>query len=576
MTRIRVYCCSALFLGCLCGRADAEKPRDTRNANQQHQIESRNSAPPQRRSNDYWLRTAQEVMAQLTSDEQKFEKSDLAILHARLCQVWWHADRGTASPWCGQSADEITTPSQNENNLERQQRFRTGTVVLGILGSLDQNARKRIVDSLRTILVDLKTDSLSRSRRMLAGALASAAMTDESSAAADVISDSLSVGGSIETMRAIIALQQENPEQASTLFRHAVSQIESNDDVTLAAALSQAIFPTGEAQNTIRIPEEWRQITQRLLVTLALRTRTSPLPTSLAAEVNRLSFRYSPDEITQLRTVVRANPPSATSSAVMFSGDLTTCDQFLEAAANAKDLRTQTQLKFEAAHAANKEDNLERALSILDEFSQEQRNANKYAFLQVRQEFASGLAVRSYIEGDVEKGDRTLDDCPKELEIPTALQVSRALLTRKPSEANRALLRARDAMSRREADNPADYISLVNQSFRLKRADVDQMLSLSLRSLDRWKPKEPEAIASGDVYFAPLDLTLAPLPFDDQVVEIDENLLSGLARETHTIKLRASFQLRIIQAALSRYRREQQTPRGVKQPVGSQEKRVRQ
>ncbi len=517
---------------------------------------------PTRPTAAHWLQAAEKFTADVTDEAWRLTALDHALLDVRLCSLWWAANQERARIWCASAADAVSHKPQQESDDERNARLIAAREIIRVVSPLDSALGQQVQDAIELATRDAKPDA-GRNREYLAmslGAAASEAADPEQ--AARLISESLRAGGAFQTIVAVFNLGQRAPARGDRSFAELLDFLRQTRNFNLADNLLREVF--APARN---ISAAWQQATVETITQMA-----SVVP---EAEIDR-QFRCR-----LLGTVITAgdNVPQASAAAIRSvladcesaavnadanrrpgEPDLSqvkTVDDLLRAAAETRDLQSRVMLKYNAAMRAESLDHdCDRALDILDDLNEEELRARPGTIPNIRVAIATRGAVYALehdqdIRAALHIVGRNPDNMRGSIELAAGVQATQKGL-RGAGDLVQAALRD---VRRYRSDDPKDYVTMANLSLRGGTLDIMRDM---VRRVVEWEPLDRKALEPMERYFPPLEQSLVPLPLAPEIADFDPDTVLAVGRSVRRTKLRASFDLGVLQHLTRRFVEEQQ------------------
>lgn len=507
-----------------------------------------------------WQQRTEQVLADLLTVKSQLDEDSKLVLPARLCAAYFTVDIERARGWCLEALEKVSYTPQNETESSRQHRMAMARALLQIIGGLDRHYREWLEGVLNEGVRGAARDD----RPLVASALASAAASSVVSPAADraeMLNHANDLAVTMSGIRAIIALNGSDPTRAGQLLQSTIARIEASADPASYVALTQTIFPVG-VTNSPMVPSAWREQTIKALanyVTTVLDTKTRTgdrCPPEIVSETRRLqsqltdAARASMAPVLQRCQQVSVAKQTSPQPAGPNPRTLNTTDDWLNAAQQVSVPGYRAQYKLNAAmHAARDDRDFERALTIYDEMTKEERKGLPVEVL--RYEVAIRAAVLLWKNGEHDRALKILDQFQPGTELSGYLDVFEQLSVSQGSAANVLLDIARTKLTV-YSENPGSYVRIINLYGRTFPEIVPEVLRPALESLANWQPHSKEEVDAGGTYYSPLDHNLQPLRLEPKIATLDADLLTATAKALPSDGIRASVDLFLLHSWLQR------------------------
>ena len=524
---------------------------------------------------DPWRDAADHVTADLLTLAPNMPGRLHAVLLARLCAEWWSLERASAQPRCEQAVEEVSHIAQDESDADRTDRIAYENVILRIVGPLDGGTRQRLLDAIATppqsvgsqIMPRTHYDPTALGLSQLAAAQQS---TDDPEKMASLIQQAIeqqAVGG--RAIRALLQLRKTQPERADAIFRQAIGWASESSEIRLLASWANTM---NSQYNSGPFPEEWMSLimdalVRRVVSTSGLDQQDACL--QFGSYLFRASRMQQPNSPALRSALDSCATPSASHTAPAPPADsvpqwpnmngVKTADDFLRVANDSTDPRIRESMLFNAAtRAAIDDKNFEWAVEILDEMTDEARKVRNYAYFGQqgqRQQWALQAAVAACARGDVKRALSFVDGSHEALRLNFSVTVANALADKKLNGVKDFLVAAMEVL-RYRADDPNDYVKLVNVTSSLQPEQLETTLRRAVGELDQWRERKSNSMKPGEMWFQPLDHALNPLAFDQHLLRADRDMLRAVASDLGSVTLRASYDETLLSLFLEQSKRE--------------------
>jgi hypothetical protein len=423
------------------------------------------SAVPARQADgvfDLWLIRARSLTDELLKDSDALGRYDRALLLARLGKAWQQADKEQAQAWIEKAIQTVESAPDKEDATEYSKRLNTARSLLVILGAQDKALSARF-NKVISAATEAPAPADSRANAQAKAEAGLAVLDSDPQRALQFGLASLRAGGSYKLASLIWRLRKRDVNLSDTLFMETVAAARArNYDADLFNVLPVVAFegpsPSdrlrgsllgGLAEGLLRVPtsaQEESAICRLAPIAAPLLTEFGRLlpqqAAAVSAQVARCQSGLAPGARKEVSDAMQDRPPD-------------TVDDLLAAAGKASDTERRVTYLNRAAYKAFGEQKYERALSILDGFSSEDREfANKTLTGQWdswRSDFASAAAVAHARRSDRAAMYRAIADTPAHLRAFVQLSVAAGLLKRDGPAALQLLGEARAALTKTDA-----------------------------------------------------------------------------------------------------------------------------
>src|SRR5215213_5734861 len=322
----------------------------------------------QSKSEEFWLLQARLITEDILKETTRLSRADQILLRARLAATWWQHDRQLARSWLRKAIDEAELPSDGETKEEHHKRLAALRTVLTIVAPLDQSSSNRIVSLLTAD--DLKTVTGDSDENATALVQAALHLVDTDPARAAALgSASLRIGKSFRFSSLLSRLRSRNKALGDSLFLEALSSSRLNND--LLASLTLVAF-NGPAPSEQLRKQTLLAISREFVGNLRNDANRgcslAPVVTPLLEQFDQLV----PEAASTVRSgLIRCQKTQA----VADNRPVKTIEDLLELAGKTINIEDRVDYLSRAAYQAAQEKTFVRALSILDEFTDEERKA---------------------------------------------------------------------------------------------------------------------------------------------------------------------------------------------------------
>lgn len=526
-----------------------------------------------RRAADYTdprLNQARALTDELVKDADALDRYERAMLLARLGVSWQRADAERARAWSEQAVRSVESAPDGEGAAEYVRRLKAARSLLAILGARDQDLNVRL-DKVISAAREPSSPGASSSEVAKVRAEAALAVLDSNPRQALQLGlDSLRAGGSYKLASLIGRLRRRDVALSDILFAEVLAAARANNyDPNLLNLLPVVAFqgpaPSDKlrgsflevlAEGLLRVPHTAQE--------RAAICRLAPTAAPLLPEFRRLIPQRAaalPVQLAECQASLDEEARKEIGSALQEQSPKTV-DDLLEAASQTSELSRRVAYRNRAAHMAFGERKYERALSILDDFTGEERElSNKESaglWDSWRSSFASAAAVGHLRRGDRSMMQRVINDTPPHLRPSVQISVA-AELTKKDGAAAKQLLdQARAALAKADsARDPHLYLALVHLYAPLDPHDALASFQEAVKAMNRAE-QSGGAGDGGDpaAGISPLsdDALLAQYNLPASLLSADEAGTRQAIASISSPSRRAAMRLRLLDGVLAQLR----------------------
>ena len=508
---------------------------------------------------ELWLVRAQDITSDLLKDGTDLSSMQRAVLWAKLAKYWWREDPKRARIWIANAIDVVEQVPNKETPDERRARLETAQTVYAIVIPLDQNLSKRLL----AILGPDKSASDERDGAAFALMNAANAMVEEDpNRAAELGAQALRLGRPSNMDPLLYGLRASNPKLADSLFAQALVLAKQDRGGMFTNILTYIAFPEQRGRPGLPVPPEPLRIEllQILMTLVTANTANGTNENSNCGAVAWLAPLYGeverllPQQWPVLRQAINICQSVSTEIQQQIKLSITdqqanTVESLLKIAADTKELGPRTDYTYRAAALAQENREFERALKILDDMSDEQRQLMDESWTSARWDWAADGAVEHYRKGRFREMNLILDTVPSDLQpLAKAAFLDRAP-DKKISETSPIVQILNDAIKglRRsgipEPDKSDWYLALLKPTVKFQPVDANSVLKDAVTALN--KVKEPLPLELFDIFS-----NVGP-----PLVEMDEFVVKDALASVTNVQTRALLRLSLLKSTLQRVKR---------------------
>ncbi|MDQ1637618.1 MAG: hypothetical protein QOF62_957 [Pyrinomonadaceae bacterium] len=526
-------------------------------------------------SYDLWLVRSQTITEDLIKDATVLTSSERALLWARLAQTWWQDDPEKARSWMLKSTEVVEAVPNRENPEERNERVTTARALLNIVTPLDPKLTKRLL----AVLNQASEQATEADRTANADGIIAAAISlvdKEPQRAAELGALALRVGRPTKIVWLISKLLSKDFKLGKALFSQTIEAARQSLDPELINSLTQSVFPES-VQPGAPQPELPDSLRIELLNLDVFYLQANPINAENKSSVcvSVLSFiapvlpyfdRLLPQQANIARQAInRCQSTSPLQSQrvddALRDQPLNTVDELLKAAADADDFKVGTVYLFRAASLAKEQNEIDRALKILDSMSTEARDFMGGSWEDYRWDWAALSGLRHFKSGDVYGMYLVMNAVPADLQPFAKLRFVSQLpdITNKDTDPTLEFLNdARKGLGRpsiRDAQKIGWYFTLLRLAVKFQPADATDVLKEVVTALNH--AGEAENQKSADRFS--VDRLGISAGLSASLVELNEFAVKEAVSSISSVETRALVRLGLLGVFLERMRSSKET-----------------
>lgn len=521
-------------------------------------------------SYDLWRVRSQTITEDLLKDAADFSPSGRAVLWTRLAQRWWWDDPEKARSWLLKSIEVVEAVPNKENPSERSQRLATTRLLLRIVTPLDQKLSARLV----AVLSDDAEHMADPERGANADGLIEAAISiveRDPVRAVELGVLALRMGHTSAWL--ISSLRSKNARLGDSLLAQTMEAARQTLDTGLIISLSRMIFLDSMQPGAPKpaLPDEMR--TELLKLDLAF-LQANPINLqnrdSVCANVSYFIVpvmvhfeRLLPQQAAIARQAANgcqsSYPPARQHMEDALRGQsLDTVDALLKAGDEAHDLKVQTVYHYRAAALAKEQNDLDRALKILDSMSPAEREFAGGSWEAYRWDWAALAALRHFKSGDVYGMRLIINAAPADLQLYVKLAFVRQLPDKRDKDIDPTLeflgdVRAglpRSSLS--DAEKSAGYVSLLPLVIKFQPTDATAVLKEMVAAINRAEQANDKNTGNNGNNSLSGSEFLRNLPAS--LLEMDEYTVKEAVASINSSSTRAEVRLELLGGCIQRMR----------------------
>ena len=504
-----------------------------------------------------WETRTQNLTESLVADAAQLNKSDQALLWARLGLVWFKHDSKRAREWFTRAIDAIEAPTTDKT--EAVCKRTSARMVLGMIASRDRALAKRLIP----IIDASKNDQTESERLEHATALADAAIdvvNTDSKAALAFAEDSLKIGISFRLGTALWRLQRADPIAGEKLFLQILELARTKVDNSLFGMLSVAVRAgpfSADKYKRLLVGAVADVIAQsdRVATNEVLFCTSVPLLPPLLSDFDKFLPEFSQRVKAQILRCqqVRGEKPKVNQNNSDVNPPPRTVEELLRAASETRNQSDRVQYLAQAAQQAAAGKDFDHAIRILDSMEQADKEFLGDGWGNWRWDYSASSACGYRKSENFQTMNKVIDDTPLKLRgfVRTFLASNCEAFT---SQAEKIALMesARKDLERAEIpDRPRWFMSLVRVYIKFSLETAPEVLTQAVASINRAPSlgkDECPTIMKPTVLSHPILLDQYKLPAT--LLEADEARVLNTIRSVQPHDIRAALRLQLLAAAL--------------------------
>lgn len=545
-------------------------------AQQTDSVQQSSAAQQKEVSDDLWLARSKAITEDLIKDAGDLTPSARALLWARLAQRWWQIDPEQAHSWMLKPIEIVETVPSMENHSERSERLSTARLLLTIVAPLDQKLSQRLIVVLSGGAEHLEDAERSSS----AEGLVEAALTlveKDPQRAAQLGALALQMGHPVDIAFLIYRLRDKDAGLADALFAQTLQAARQTMDSHLINSLTQHFFtellhpdvhfppsPDNLRTQLLRLDIDYLQanpINEQNQSTICLSVvsfiapvlsqfdRLLPEQAGIARQSVSLCQSTSPLIRQRVDDALRDQP-------------LNTVDDLLKAADDAQDIKVRTVYLYRAAALAKQQNDIDRALKILDSMSAESRDFMGEAWKTYRWQWAALSAIQHFKNGDITGMHLVINAVPDDLQPFAKLAFVSQLPTTKNKETDPTLEFLNDVRVglRRstvsDAEKISEYFALLRLTVKYQPTEATAVLKEAVAALNRAEQAKDQK--SDQNQPQNLDTTDISKSLPAALLEMDEYSVKEAIASISSPDTRTQVRLELLGACLQKLRSTKQ------------------
>jgi hypothetical protein len=525
----------------------------------------------QQREKIPWLERAQFYTTQLLDDRAALPGTfQDSLLLARLSDLWWSVDQKRARQWLSDAATKVSYQPQNEKEDSRRDRLH----VVGVVASIAAKHDLKVADNLLAKLADAAGRANSAKER-------SAILVSLNNVSSGILRSNPDLGlqyarnmleaglDGLDLFMMDAQLRAHAPEQANTFFNEALAAARTNGDSKSLFQLSDIAYPMAPGTAiAVTIPTALKSALLDAVADVILRVPQSEeekrRTCSVSLTASRLLKYYPPEKMGIVQSAIaqcQALISSSTRQMINDDANLSTVDDFLDAAKNEPNPKRSASLKHRAAWVALGNKDPVRAIEIMDSFTPEERESFP-VWTPEYQHFGTEALMFLHKRNDLQAVQRVFDRAPDNLRANLQLSFAGSLASSGEKPYATVMLQdAQRTLEKYPASDPHTYLFLLGEYAALMPAELPSALRLVANGLNGIEYLDLGSEQDGKrVQFRwsrPAE-DLMPVMMADSLVDLDEAFVRASLDSLQDAETRTGFRLGMLQAVLRRYQRDMQ------------------
>lgn len=529
-------------------------------------------------SYDLWLVRSQAITADLIKDSADLAPSERSVLWARLAQRWWRDDPEKARSWLLKPIEMVEAVPNKENPDERRRRLNTVRLLLKIVAPLDQKLSARLVAILsQDAEQEAKGEPGANADGLIDAAISLVDMDPKRAAELGFLA--LELGRPTQIHSLIFRLRAKDAKLSDALFVQTLAAARQTLDTSLLNSLAHSAFPESRtlgARSARPVPDALRAELLKVYVAYLQanqinapnRNSVCIVIVSLIAPVLLEFDRLLPQQATIVRQSVnqcQALSPLAQQRLddAVRDQPLNTIDDLLKAADDAQDIKVRTVYQYRAASLARQQNDLDRALKILDSMSTESREVSDGTWESYRWDWAAISALRHYKSGDVYGMRLILNAVPTDLQPYAKMAFVDRLPTNRDKDTDPTLEFLGDARmglrrpSLSNGEKSVGYFGLLPLTLKYQPTEATGVLNEAVAALNRAEQTKDKSTGNND------RSSLSGVEFSRilpaSLLEMDEYALKEAVSSIVLPSIRVQVRLGLLNVCLERLRSAKRT-----------------
>ena len=398
-----------------------------------------NKSPEQIKFNK-WKNLSEEITNDLIDDIKSESFSEQPVIFAHIAKLWWNIDNKSAQKWLKKAVSEVTFEPITETETERQKRFEMAGKLMEFVVRVDKRLAKTLIEDIADQSKKINRNQ-ANADSLVKTALQIVEFNPET--AKELGSRSLNIGQSNLISRLIGELNINDSALADRLFKEAVvnSKINSHRETNVGFLSSLAALVLNNYKGKALSEESKTALLTGLFDIINVAGAT---PDSLRKSCNyiftatSLSGNYQtyyPEKAIAIRQKADVCKNLLNESSDLVESDLEdtkpqTVDEYIKAAEETQNKFKKQNYYFRAIEKLYRDKEYERIISVLDDMSEENREAfGETPWARWRRTSATMAAVTYAEKKDFANVYRIINDTPKLIRPSVQISVAKEFAT---------------------------------------------------------------------------------------------------------------------------------------------------
>ncbi|MCU1265236.1 MAG: hypothetical protein JWM21_1554 [Acidobacteria bacterium] len=512
-------------------------------------------AQQDKKSEDFWLLQARVFTDYLLSDAARLDRFDRPVMLGQLAAIWWKDDQEHAQVWVQKAIHDLENGASYESQPDRRRRLAAARALLKITARMDKVSS----DHLASLFMSETNPNSGADDRENANSLAGAALEvleRDPQQALELGLASLRAGRCSQFTALLWNLRARDIALGDVLFIAALKVAQAAADQDLLTSLAAVAFNG---------PAPLDELRRNVLSVMAPFLLAAPGATGDGASGCRLAAitepllgqfdRLLPEKAPFVRnSVARCLRPSRDSTEPAPASPPKTVEELLQAADKAADVSERASYRGRAAYLASQQEDFDRALQILDGFSEEERRELDGTWENWRWDFASSAAIAHLKKADRYGADKIITSTPAALRAFVQISVANAMADNgDQGTAIRYLNEGRQGLQKVDADDAVDwYLSLLRRYESLAPNEGPAVFHELIEVMNHRDEPKP----SGETKNSGSYSSMAPMKLPAFLLQRDVNGVRETVSLIESSAARASARLGLLNSSLELWRKE--------------------
>lgn len=452
---------------------------------------------PEKPNADKWLIYGKRLTGEILESSHSLSRFDQTLLNARLSVIWQQRDKENAALWRSKALQEISSPLGQEEESTRRMRLATTRALLKILPNSDKVSHDKLINILQSSDNNEQVDEATAEALVR---MAEALVETDPKQSLNLAVSSLRIGNPPNLAGLLWKLRKSQTDIGDTLFYTLLAKAKrTNYDYAILYLIPKVIFEGPTPSDS----------TQRdFLLTLAEglqrpygsnqekvdRCKLTKLAAPLLSQFHRLlpaQASMVQSEIAHCLTLSDASSTKPISEALI-DRQLETVDDLLEAAKKPDNSNRRSFYLSRAVNLAASKKEYDKAISILGEFTLEDRKGTNGAWENWRWSYAASSAIAHFNKKDSQSAYGVIESTPVPLRAFTLITVATSLADEKEKDISRELFtESRKLLDRHDSPETVFwYLGLVRRFTKYYPAETISLFRETVQAFNKLKKTE--------------------------------------------------------------------------------------